>query len=303
MTKKISIIKKREWLKAYEEGRSEASIARGESCDVRTLKKGIQDARLERDATLARSDLIKEALHSHNEKLLELIREIFLVVKLPGPDQAIPWKHKGSSGSIGIEGGRVQYESWPEIKVTNTIMDAEDKPEWELLTEHLKTDRLRQLLGQWKIAFAAHIETRMVIKLKLVNLLQEKSGYQIADKSTDSHFLYSASVDFLFQEEINQLLKPASARNLMENIVAVPDTGRVEHAGLSLARAPGSEEECRQHMLDTLDELRVFAEATSVINTYKVIKDLTARARRAAEEILMLGLVPGHCRICRRLGM
>jgi len=182
-------------------------------------------------------------------------------------------------------------------------MDAEDKPEWELLTEHLKTDRLRQLLGQWKIALAAHLEARMIIKLKLVNLLQERTGYQIADKSTDSHFLYSASVDFLFQEEIHQLLKLASARNLMENIVAVPDTGRVEHAGLSLACAPGSEEECRQHMLDTLDELRVFAEATSVINTYKVIKDLTARARRAAEEILMLGLVPGHCRICRRLGM
>jgi len=303
MPKKFPITRKREWLKAYEEGRSEASIASEEHCDVRTLKKGIREARLERDATLVRSDLMKEALRNHNENLLELIRGILLVIKLPGHDQSIPWKHEESSGSIRIEGGRVQYESWPEIKVTNTTMDAEDKPEWELLTEHLKTDRLWKLLSQWEKALAAHLEARMIMKPKLVNLLQKKTGYQIADKPTDGHFLYSDSVDFLFQEEIKQLLEPASASNLMENIVAAPDTGRVTYASLSLGRAPGSEEECRRHILDMLDELRVSTEARSVINTYKVAKDLTAKARRAAEEILMLRLVPGHCRICRRLGM
>lgn len=253
--------------------------------------------------SLARADLIKEALRSHNESLLELLRGILLVVQLPRSDLRIPWKHKESSGSIRIEGGRAQYESWPEIKVTNITMDVEDKTEWGLLKEHLKTDRLWQLLGQWEKAFAAHLEARMRMKLKLANLLQIKTKYQIVDKPIEGHFLYSESVDFLFQEEIQQLLKPASASNLVGDIVAVPDIGSVSDAGLTLARAPGSEEECRQHILDMLDELRVSTEARSVINTYNVAKDLTAKARQAAEEILMLRLVPGHCRICRRLGM
>lgn len=303
MPKKVSIIKKREWLKVYEEGRSEASIAREEHCDVRTLKKGIRDARLERDTTLARADLIKEALRSHNENLLELIRGILLVVQLPRSDLAIPWKNEFTSSSIRIEGGRAHYEGWPEIKVTNITMDVEDKTEWGLLEEHLKTDRLWQLLGQWKKALAAHLEARMIMKPKLANLLEKKTRYQIADKPTDGHFLYSDSVDFLFQEEIKQLLEPASASDLVKNIVAVPDIGRVSYAGLTLAYAPGSEEECRQYILDTIDELRVSTEARSVINTYNTAKDLTAKARQAAEEILMLRLVPGHCRICRRLGM
>lgn len=253
--------------------------------------------------SLARADLIKEALRSHNESLLELLRGILLVVQLPRSDLRIPWKHKESSGSIRIEGGRAQYESWPEIKVTNITMDVEDKTEWGLLKEHLKTDRLWQLLSQWEKVFAAHLEARMRMKLKLANLLQSKTKYQIVDKPIEGHFLYSESVDFLFQEEIQQLLKPASASNLVENIVAVPDLGSISDAGLTLARAPGSEEECRQHILDMLDELRVSTEARSVINTYNVAKDLTAKARQAAEEILMLRLVPGHCRICRRLGM
>jgi len=303
MPKKVSIIKKREWLKLYEEGRPEASIAREEHCDVRTLKKGIRDARLERDATLARADLIKEALRSHNESLLELIRGILLVVQLPRSDLTIPWKQEFTSGSIRIEGGRAQHESWPEIKVTNITMDVEDKTEWGLLEEHIKTDRLWQLLGQWKKAFAAHLEARMRMKLKLANLLRSKTKYQIVDKPIEGHFLYSESVDFLFREEIQQLLKPGSASNLVENIVAVPDTGRVDYTGLTLAHASGNEEECRQHILDMLDELRVSTEARSVINTYNVAKDLTAKARQAAEEILMLKLVPSHCRICRRLGM
>lgn len=98
----------------------------------------------------------------------------------------------------------------------------------------------------------------MRMKLKLANLLQSKTKYQIVGKSIEGHFLYSESVGFLFQEGIQQLQKPASASNLVENIVAVPDIGIVSYASLTLASAPGSAEECRQHILDMLDELGVY---------------------------------------------
>ena len=304
MPRKISIIKKREWLQAYEEGKSEASIAREEHCDVRTLKKGIQEARLERDATLARADLIKEALRSHNESLLELIREILTVVKPPGSNQAIPWKREDLPSLIRIEGGSVQYESWPEPKVMGVTLDAEDKMEWGLLEEHLKLDRSWHLLGLWKKALATHLEARIAMKRKLANLLQEKTEYQLVDPPISGPFLYSSSVDFLFQKVTQRLLQLADTSDLNNNIIADTGKGDVRYGTSTiLTHALGKEEACRQHILEALDELLSSNEAKSVIDTYLVVEDLTTKARRATEEIRMLRLVPGQCRICRRLGM
>ena len=302
MPRKISIIKKREWLKAYEEGKSEISIARKEHCDVRTLKKGVQEARLERDASLARAELIKEALHKHNEALLEIVRGLVSTISVPGSDQSIPWRREVSSGSIRIEGGNAPYEHWPELRVMGVTLDEERKAEWELLQEHLKLDPMWRLLSHWKKALATHLEARIVMSLKLADLIKEKTGYQLADKAIDGFFVYFHTVDFISQSMIEQSRKLADADIWKQKIIADPSIGRVVCAGLSLAYAPGREKECRQNILDVVSEIEVSQEMTNVRNTYQVDEDITKKASRAAQDLLMLGLVPGQCRVCRRLG-
>ena len=76
MPKKISIIDKREWLRLDEEGKSEAWIAKEKKRNIRTIKKGIEDARRERDAQLARSELLRGALRNHQDHMLALINEL-----------------------------------------------------------------------------------------------------------------------------------------------------------------------------------------------------------------------------------
>ncbi len=304
MPKKVSIVEKREWLADYESGKSEASIAGKARRDVRTIKKGIEEARLERDTHMARADLIKEALRSHNESLLKLIRETLSAVKLPSSNQTIPWKDEGIPGSIRINGVNVQCENWPESKVTSIILDTEDKIEWGLLEEHLKPERSWRLLDQWKKALAAHLEARIATKRKLANLLKEKTEYQLVDLPNSGSFLYSSSVDFLFQKMTQRLLQLADTSDLENNIITDVEKGDVKYGDSTiLAHAPGKEEECRQHILEALDELPLSNEAKSVIDTYLVAEDLTVKVRRIVEEISLLGLVPGQCRVCRRLGM
>jgi hypothetical protein len=304
MPKKVSLIEKRAWLAEYESGNSEASIAHKARRDVRTIKKGIEEARRERDTRIARADLIKEALRSHNESLLKLIRETLSTVKPPGSNQTIPWKRENISDLIRIDGGNVRYENLPELKVTSITLDTEDKTEWALLEEHLKPERSLNFLGQWKKALAAHLEARIAAKRKLANLLQEKTGCHLADLPISGSFLYSSSVDFLFQQMTQQLLQLADTSDLNSNIFIDTEKGNVRYgASTILAHDPRKERECRQHILDALKVLLSSDEAQSVIDTYPAVKDLTTKARQTLEEISLLGLVPGQCRVCRRLGM
>jgi len=91
---------------------------------------------------------------------------------------------------------------------------------------------------------------------------------------------------------------------VVDNIGADIDTGQVKYGeGTTLALAPGKEEDCKDNIIDALKELSKTEEIDTVINTYEEHKTSIDRASRAVDEIRMMGLVPGQCRICRRLGM
>lgn len=78
-----------------------------------------------------------------------------------------------------------------------------------------------------------------------------------------------------------RLLQLADTSDLNNNIIADTEKGDVRcGASTILAHAPGKEKECRQHILEALDELPSSNEAESVINTYLVAEDLTIESRK-----------------------
>lgn len=304
MPKKISIIRKREWLQHYEEGQPEAAIARDAHCDTRTVKAGIEEARRERVASLARGDLVKEALRGHHGSLLGVIEEVLSALRLPPSTQQIPWKGIFSPASMRIEGGTAQYDNLVGPRVTGISLDVEDKTEWGLLQEHLKKDPFWKALGRWKEAMASHLEARIIMKLKLAGLLREKTGCEFVEEPASGPSLYSSAVDVLFQQIIQQSLKLVATSKFEDNIIIDPDRGEIRYSRASiLAHAPGTEEECKECILDAVSTVRASEEAENVISTYRMVEELTAKARQAADEIRMMGLIPGQCHICRRLGV
>ena len=303
MPRKISTIQKREWLEDYERGIAEASIAGKARCDPRTVKKGIEEARMERHANVAKAELLKEALRKHNGSLLNLIGKILpALVSFPS-NQSIPWGDEPMSGSVAIPGGTAQYENWPELMVSITL-DAETETEWDLLREHIKRDQLWTALEQWRRTLASHFEARMAMEQKLADLLEAMTKYRLVSNTAGAPFLNPYSVEFLFRFEIERLLGPVSRYKAEDSIVADSGKGEVRYGqGTGLAYAPGKEDECREDIISALSKLRESDEAKSATETFKTLEKSTAKARRTAEEIRMLGLVPGQCRICRRLGM
>jgi hypothetical protein len=304
MPKVDSITKKRGWLKAYEQGQSEAAIAKEAHRDVRTIKRGIEEAKREQVSSVARAELLKEALRNHHETLLSLINEMLLVLKLPPANQPIPWESAFSPGSIRIDGGTAKYEYLFDLEVTSITLDVEDKIEWELIREHLKRDPFLEALNQWEKALASHLTARMIMKRKLATLLKEKTGYAVLKDVTEGSFIYLHSIDFLFGQMLMAMTQLGGIEDLKGSIKVEHDSGDIRYgSGTSLAHVPGVEQACMNSIIEVLDELLKSLEAKSVLETRRVCEELTAKVRRAAAEICMTGLLSGQCRVCRRLGI
>jgi hypothetical protein len=68
--------KRREWLNRVEKGETPPQIAESDQFDVRTVRKHVELARLERDVQQARSAVLRDALESHYRDLMETTRNI-----------------------------------------------------------------------------------------------------------------------------------------------------------------------------------------------------------------------------------
>jgi len=303
MPKKFSINEQRQWLELYESGQSEASIARQAHCDVRTLKKGIDQARLGRDVRAAKAGLLKEALHKHQDSLLMVVADMLSAIEVLPLSQNISWKWQGVATSIPLKDAKAECQKWGQPMVT-VIFNVEDRVHWELFQEHLKRDKMWEVIDHWKKATAAHLEAKMNLARKTAALLEGKTGYKLVDKPVAPPFIYSYNaVDLLSQAALYHTLGIPDSANLKQNIVANTNYGEVKHRASTLAKAPGAEDECKRNILEAFRELEVCSEARSAATTYREAEKLTAMARRTVEEISLLGLVPGQCRVCRRLGM
>jgi len=288
MPKKISIIDMRGWLDSYEQGKSEADIASDAHRDVRTVKRGIEEARRERYAHTAKAELLKEALRNHHKALVGALDRLKDDIRLPAPDLQVQWEEDAPPMSPAMD--ITQYE--------------ERQPLLELLREHLMRDALWDALDRWKKSLAVHLRDRMALKRKAATLLQEKTGLKLSDKPIEGPFLYSyTALNLVYEETLRRALGISRMKDPEKDINVSPD-GQVRYgAGNVLAEAPPRKEECRRGIIEAFSELGASPESGRAAATYREAETNAARARQLVEEISLLGLMPGTCRICRRLGM
>lgn len=302
MPKKIFPNEMRRWLEQYDSGESEAAIAKAAHRDVRTVKKRIAQARREREVYAARVELLKSALKQHQDRLLNAVKEVQSALVMPARDLWRAWKQNAPSSPLSFIGATATYEAGKGWKV---VMAVESQPEWGLVQEHLKSDSMWASLTAWGRALAAHVEARVGLEAKCADLLREKTGYKLVEQPVEPPFLYSyTTLDLIHQAVLNRALGVEQKTRFEDMIVVDKERGEVKHGiGTTLAEAPGEEERCKANILAALKELFESKEAAKVKQTYKELEEATIKASRAVEEILLLELVPGECRVCRRLGI
>jgi hypothetical protein len=305
MPKKIFPNERREWLERYNSGESEAAIAKSAHRDVRTVKKCIALARQERDIYGARVELLKSVLRQHHDRLLNVIRDMKAALVLPPHDLWRAWKEDGSIPVLSFIGITATYKTDKGWIVSLAV---EDRPEWELVKEHLAGDPMLSSLNACKKALMAYIEARVSLEVKSAKLLKKKTGYELVEVSMDHSavppFINSyPTLDLIYQVVLNRVLGFEEKTKFEDMVTVDKGRGAVKYGrGTYLAEVPGKEDKCMAAILAALEELLVLEEAKKIGQTHEVLEEAMIKARRAADEILLLEMVPGECRVCRRLG-
>jgi hypothetical protein len=305
MPKKFSPAEKRKWLEKHESGKPEASIADDSDCDVRTVRKGIEEAQRERDARTARTELLKQALLKHQDALLEGLTGILSTLIVPAKDWVVlSWHRNGES--IFSEGEH-EVENAPTQEVGKASKDSDTQADMaqDMLRQHLRNDKVWKIVGRREKVYASHRLERIAFQHKVVRLLEEETGYKLVGHGdVPPPFIYSYTAgELFFRMTVRRAFGDYENNEWQDEIVVDPSAGYVKYHGSLLAEVPGKEDECRKKLLDAFRKMQILPEVVRVVNTYRELEESTLRARQSIEEIRLLGLIPGQCNVCRRLGM
>lgn len=299
---------RRRWLELYESGKTEKGIAMSAGCDVRTIKRGIAQAKLARNATDAKADLVKEALREHQADLLKLTREIGPALKLPPEDLTILASYwKGDRVSIRLDGVRCTLHRG-EAGAASVTLDAETRDKWELLQEHLRDDPLWAALAQWKKALVTHLLERARFDERALAVMQKTNSPKTVD-NRDVPPMVSRSLGFLVIKTSHRDalgIREDSSLEKDNDIDATTGPAAKGHDRPVVPRMLGTVGRKGQPHMDLLDafrELVASSEAGPLADTYRALAEATEKAAKAAREVSLLGLILGECRICRRFGI
>lgn len=303
MAKKIPMVTKRLWLKSYEKGITQEAIAKKNKRDVRTIKKAIEDARRDRDTHQVYAEMLKGALHGHQQDLMILLEQLKELLKPFSSFKKIPYK-LSEFEYFNINGGKVRYETLPRMKVLDIKLDVQEQPLWPLLKEHLKQDPFKKSFDNWERILESLLDELMNLKQTMVKLLKEKTSYKVKDANTNGSFILDSGVDHLFDYYCTHALSLPGLREMLDNIHADPKTGQVKYGeGTTLAHCRGKEEQCKNNIITALEQLLITEETKAYFITRQSHKKSIEKVKRDVDEIIMTRLVPGQCRVCRRLGL
>lgn len=283
MPEKISIKQMRQWLELFESGRTIDAIAHKFGRDVRTIKSGIERARRDRSAEAVRTGMMTDAIKQHQVALLNTVGEII----------------------SGLETGADRFAAlarYSDVSVFATL-PGEATPYWELLRQHLPRDPLWDFLNRRKKAVMEFAGTCTELRNKTDQLLVQKCRCAIVENDGRPPFLFTTAPEIIYAEVLYAATDQHPRTDIHNFLQIDVKSGQVMLAHTVLAVAPGSEEEFAGYIREVLHEIDVSEEAARLPGKYRAMLDAKEKTRRAAEEIVLVGMVTGLCRICRRLGL
>jgi hypothetical protein len=304
MPKKLPMSEKREWLKDFDEGKPAAVIARERNRALKVIKRGIEEARAERDGAAARAEIVKEALIKHQQQLLGIVDRLFQAAEIPPVDLEVHEDRNGALAPITLPFSRIIYT--PEKGLAFELSD-EDTSLWGLLREHLARDRIWSAIRNWREAMISHFRARFDLESAVKILIEEKTGFRVStaphgDKEPDVAYDFTVKLFCIVQSR--KALGIHDETNPQDRLVA-GDDGYVRHgvAGSELAYCPGKQNECREALITVFKKIPNLPEMERVVTTETELKNVSSKLKRSLEDILLMGLVPGRCRICSRISL
>lgn len=309
MPKKFPDREKKRWLDLYENGKSDMQIAREESVNVRTVRSGIQEARLASQGEAIRQELLSKAIRDHQNVLISLVDKTLLALVMPPSTLDVRCEGSGKMTEIALKGAKAEVRNDGPIAVTVVLkVEVEAETEWGLLQEHLKRDAMWSALSQWKRSLGEMIKARISLRKQAEATLEKRTGYKLVSQPSHPPELYHEHlVPLIFQIALNRIMDVSDSTNLEETLTAHADRGEITRGKVGPVLAKVSEPKalgpCLRNILKVPEDLRTSPEASRARETNRALDELIPKVKGTVKEVRLLNMIPGQCRICRRLGM
>ncbi len=299
MPRKYSPEDRAKWLKLSLEGKTDSAIANNLKIDWRTVRDGIAQARREQEAREARIGLIRDALRRHQEGLLEGLGGLECSIAPPPIErEQLNW-HRTKEDSVFQDKKEVEERLRQAYR-------PEDKAKPSPLRQHIRANRFWKALREWQEAYLAHLLARVELQYKTIELVRAKTGLPVLPDAeakappfvyspNTCHILYTYAVGFALKGEDDKELAERMHTDASRHWVTID-------AGSILAELTGNESGVRSLLLQAYGELKASPELADMASTYRKLEKLAPSLKEAISSYRALGLLPGTCSICSRIG-
>jgi hypothetical protein len=295
--------KKEQWLAQLSRGTSPKQIASKSGCDQRTVVRAAQEIRSRRAAQEALTQLYKDALREHMNKLNTTLDTIIDDMRLPDQFMTeIAWLQIATSHTIsspvGETGGERVLGNWDDTLSDNA-----------LLAEHLRNSKPWRAFADWDRNLKKHRNACGQLQEKALSVIIETTGLIAHGKveKTITPLLHAENAgDLLCRTVIKHLSGAENAPDLEKELNVDPERGAVRHYTTVLAEGfkdTNTLSECRNNIIKSFEILKKSSEAQQVLNIFRQLQVTLPKVRTELRTVRLMGVIPGQCRVCHQFGL
>jgi hypothetical protein len=257
--------KRREWLDRVEKGETPPQIAESDEFDVRTVRKHVELARMERDIQQARSAVLRDALESHYRDLLETARSI---------------------------GSQVFAEASVSLEKEQPLMTG--------LRQHMPRSPLWENLRKWNRTLAESAELESVIRTNVQKEI-EADGRLNGIVSQGANGVIPAAVDVLVHQ-VKEWARGREGLKIDSDIhleKVTEDRVRMRYGFSHFGEIEKSHvETIKAVLIDFESELKNWPEYIELERLYNRLARLKQGISAILTVVLLRRIVPGKCKYC-----
>lgn len=296
---------RRRWLEQYEGGKSLSALAKGTGRNIRTITTHVQRASEDRERAMARTDLYRQAVTKHNGDLLTALAGVRDSLVAPRPELLTLFAHflwnKGAMLPPVLEFRDDAF------RVALVRGDEDQARLLELARDHLRRDRdLWNGLDEWQRVLKKYADGCLELGRRVGTEASEKLDVELTPRERGAtgaeEGLHEGFVSWPCRLSIETMLGDVIGDQVDE--LKVTDS-QLRYGGdvIATLSSPEKLSAARQYFPELIGKLPQDQGVRKIAEMRRQLVDRAQGLRRIIGDVLLIGLVPGRCSVCKRVGL
>jgi len=232
---------------------------------------------------------------------LRVLRQVRDSLRIPLDERLTPLATWGRSPEFSYGGLSIQLQDG-EARVSLVGREEDDMRLLELAREHLSREKsLWRELDRWTEDLAEYARGCYQLGKQMGERVAQETGLQPVPLGGTKEGFHEGYITWL----VRRVLEKASGTDRIKDGELLKSRGsQMDYGDTTIATSPSPEklEQAREVFLKLLEEMKHHREVIHILRKRKELEETQPGLKRQLGDILLLGVVPGRCSVCRKLG-